>query len=89
MYGMRHTVGASVERTPKLSIRRSRFDLGLQHHHLQHPSLEYILKARSRGAKIVTIDPLRTKTGDQSDEHIAIMPGTDGAWYWRDARHRP
>src|SRR5256885_6384119 len=39
----------------------------------------YILKARSRGAKIVTIDPLRTKTGDQSDEHIPIMPGTDGA----------
>src|SRR5262249_4778080 len=39
----------------------------------------YILKARSRGARIVTIDPLRTKTGAQSDEHIAIMPGTDGA----------
>jgi anaerobic selenocysteine-containing dehydrogenase len=30
----------------------------------------YIL-ARSRGAKIVTIDPLRTRTGEQSDEHIA------------------
>src|SRR4030095_14837189 len=39
----------------------------------------YILKARSRGAKIVTIDPLRTRTAEQSDEHIAIMPGTDGA----------
>src|SRR4029078_11736873 len=39
----------------------------------------YILKARSRGAKIVTIDPLKTRTGDQSDEHIPIIPGTDGA----------
>src|SRR5207249_704198 len=39
----------------------------------------YILRARSQGAKIVTIDPLRTRTGEQSDEHIAIMPGTDGA----------
>src|SRR5262249_46332449 len=39
----------------------------------------YVLKARSRGAKIVTIDPLRTRTAEQSDEHIAIMPGTDVA----------
>src|SRR6185295_5302163 len=39
----------------------------------------YILKARSHGAKIVTIDPLRTRTAEQSDEHIPIMPGTDGA----------
>src|SRR5262249_23669 len=26
-----------------------------------------------------TIDPLRTRTAEQSDEHIPIMPGTDGA----------
>src|SRR5262249_10965181 len=26
-----------------------------------------------------TIDPLKTRTGDQSDEHVPIMPGTDGA----------
>lgn len=37
----------------------------------------FIRKARERGARIVCIDPLRTRTADQCDEHIAIRPGTD------------
>ncbi len=35
---------------------------------------------RSRGGKIVTVDPRRTKTAMASDEHLAIRPGTDGLW---------
>lgn len=38
-----------------------------------------ILEARAKGAHIITIDPRRTRTADQSDEHIAPMPGTDAA----------
>ncbi|MFN2455769.1 MAG: molybdopterin-dependent oxidoreductase [Pyrinomonadaceae bacterium] len=38
-----------------------------------------ILEARSRGAKLVAIDPRRTRTADQCDEHIALLPGTDAA----------
>jgi anaerobic selenocysteine-containing dehydrogenase len=38
-----------------------------------------VLEARSRGARIICIDPRRTRTADQSDEHIALLPGTDAA----------
>src|SRR5437870_7747644 len=80
MFGMRYSVGASVGTNPE-TIDQAKYiliwgsNIITSNIHLWR----YILKARSRGAKIVTIDPLRTRTGDQSDEHIPIMPGTDGA----------
>ena len=80
MFGMRYTVGASVGTNPE-TVDQAKYiliwgsNIITSNIHLWR----YILKARSRGAKIVTIDPLRTKTGEQSDEHIPIMPGTDGA----------
>lgn len=39
----------------------------------------FILEARARGAKIVCIDPVRTRTAEASDWHIPIRPGSDGA----------
>ena len=39
----------------------------------------FILKARERGAPIICIDPIRTRTAMQCDEWIAIRPGTDAA----------
>lgn len=38
-----------------------------------------ILEAKSRGARVIAIDPRRTRTADQCDEHIALLPGTDAA----------
>jgi anaerobic selenocysteine-containing dehydrogenase len=38
-----------------------------------------VLEARSKGARVVAIDPRRTRTADQCDEHIAPLPGTDAA----------
>lgn len=39
----------------------------------------FVMKARARGAKIVVIDPVRTRTAKQADWHIRIRPGTDAA----------
>jgi anaerobic selenocysteine-containing dehydrogenase len=39
----------------------------------------YIRKAKANGATTICIDPLRTRTADACDEHIAIRPGTDAA----------
>ena len=79
-FAMRYTVGASVGTNPE-TVDQAQYiiiwgsNIITSNIHLWR----YILRARSRGAKIVTIDPLRTRTAEQSDEHIAIMPGTDGA----------
>ena len=39
----------------------------------------FIRRARANGARTICIDPLRTRTADACDEHIAIRPGTDAA----------
>ena len=39
----------------------------------------FILEAKEKGAKVVVIDPVRTRTAKQADWHIRIKPGTDGA----------
>jgi anaerobic selenocysteine-containing dehydrogenase len=38
-----------------------------------------ILEAKAKGARLISIDPRRTRTADQCDEHIAPLPGTDAA----------
>src|SRR5260221_2854245 len=42
--------------------------------------MTHVAKARkSRGAKLVVIDPYRTPTAEVADLHLAIRPGTDAA----------
>jgi anaerobic selenocysteine-containing dehydrogenase len=38
-----------------------------------------ITTARRSGAHLVVIDPVRTRTGDAADTHLAPVPGTDAA----------
>jgi len=45
------------------------------HPHLWRP----ILEARKKGARVVAIDPIRTRTAAASDWHLAPIPGTDAA----------
>ncbi|MFM9914192.1 MAG: molybdopterin-dependent oxidoreductase [Rhizobacter sp.] len=36
-------------------------------------------EAKRQGAKLICIDPRRTETADKCHQHIALLPGTDGA----------
>ena len=36
-------------------------------------------EAKRRGAKLIAIDPYRSATAEKCHEHIALLPGTDGA----------
>lgn len=44
-----------------------------------HHAFHFIDQARKRnGARVVAIDPIRTRTARVCDEHVSIRPGTDG-----------
>jgi hypothetical protein len=38
-----------------------------------------VIEARRRGAHLVAIDPIKTRTATKADEHPAPIPGTDAA----------
>jgi anaerobic selenocysteine-containing dehydrogenase len=39
----------------------------------------FLLEARRRGARLVVVDPYRSRTARVADEHVRPLPGTDGA----------
>jgi anaerobic selenocysteine-containing dehydrogenase len=44
-----------------------------------HHLWKFITAARKQGAHLVAIDPIRTRSAAQADEHLAPVPGTDAA----------
>ncbi|MBF0192972.1 MAG: molybdopterin-dependent oxidoreductase [Magnetococcales bacterium] len=41
--------------------------------------MHHVKKARKKGAKLIVVDPYRNKTAKIADQHIAPLPGSDGA----------
>lgn len=39
----------------------------------------FIRQARERGARLVVVDPIRTRTAMEADWHLAVKPGSDAA----------
>jgi len=39
----------------------------------------FVMAAKKKGAKVIVIDPVKTRTAKQADIHVALKPGTDGA----------
>jgi anaerobic selenocysteine-containing dehydrogenase len=78
--GLKYTMGASAGLDPedlahaKLIILWGTNTLTSGHH-----LWRFIQDARRAGAYVVAIDPIRTRTARQADEHLAPMPGTDAA----------
>jgi formate dehydrogenase (coenzyme F420) alpha subunit len=46
------------------------------------PFMRAITRAKKRGAKLIVIDPRRTKSARKADLSLRILPGTDGALAW-------
>ena len=80
MMGMRMTLGASVGADME-EVRNSDLILLWGTNTLtSNPHLwPQVLEARAKGAQVICVDPIRTRTAEQCDEWIGIRPGTDGA----------
>lgn len=44
-----------------------------------HHVWRFVQESRRRGGYVVAIDPIRTRSAAQADEHLAPLPGTDAA----------
>ena len=78
--GLTYTIGTSAGMDPE-DFSRSKLIIlwGTNTLTSGHHLWKYIQAARQDGAYLVAIDPLRTRTARQADEHLAPMPGTDAA----------
>jgi anaerobic selenocysteine-containing dehydrogenase len=78
--GMRMTVGANVGADPEGIPSSDLILLWGTNTLTANPHLwPFVLEARERGARVIAIDPIKTRTAAQCDEWIAIRPGTDAA----------
>jgi anaerobic selenocysteine-containing dehydrogenase len=78
--GMRMTVGANIGADPEGVPQSDLVMLWGTNTLTANPHFwPFVLEARQRGARIIAIDPIRTRTAAQCDEWIGIRPGTDAA----------
>ncbi|ADI10657.1 molybdopterin oxidoreductase [Streptomyces bingchenggensis BCW-1] len=78
--GLRYTLGVSTGIDPE-SLAYSRLVLlwGSNPLTSRHHLWKVIQRARRNGAHVVVIDPIRSRSAAQADEHIAPLPGSDAA----------
>ncbi len=78
--GLKYTLGTSGGMDPE-DFARSRLILlwGTNPLTTGHHFWKFVQDARCDGAYVVAIDPVRTRTAAQADEHLAPLPGTDAA----------
>ncbi|HEX8274045.1 MAG TPA: molybdopterin oxidoreductase family protein [Longimicrobiaceae bacterium] len=78
--GWRHTYGERMGPTPEEAEHAKLVLLWGTNTLTSNPHLWPALRrARERGARLVAIDPIRTRTAAQCDQHLAVRPGTDAA----------
>jgi len=78
--GWRHTYGDRLGPSPEEAEHARLVLLWGTNTLTSNPHLwPALLRAREAGGRLIAIDPIRTRTAAQCDEHIAIRPGTDAA----------
>lgn len=78
--GYRYSMGLTVGTDPESFVDSKLILLWGTNTLTSNPHLwPFIKTARKRGAKVIAIDPWKSRTAAQCDEHLAILPGTDAA----------
>ena len=78
--GVMATMGASPEVDPERWVSaRTIFCWGWNPLSTAPHLWRFILEARRRGARLVVIDPYRSRTARVADQHVRPLPGSDGA----------
>ncbi len=79
-WGMRMTVGANVGADAEGLASSDLVLLWGTNTLTANPHLwPFVRQAKEKGARLICIDPIRTRTADQCDEWLGIRPGTDAA----------
>lgn len=80
MIGYRYSIGASIGTDPEQFAGARLILIWGSNTLTANPHLwPFIKRARAAGAKVIAIDPYRSRTAAQCDEHLAINVGTDAA----------
>lgn len=78
--GMRMTVGANIGADAEGIPESDLILLWGTNTLTSNPHMwPFVLRAREKGAKVIAIDPIRTRTAAQCDQWLGIRPGTDAA----------
>jgi anaerobic selenocysteine-containing dehydrogenase len=78
--GVKYAIGSSAGMDPEdLALAKLIILWGTNTLTSGHHLWKFIQDARAAGAHVVAIDPVRTRTAQQADEHLAPLPGSDAA----------
>src|SRR5919204_3759542 len=79
-YGLKATLGGSVGMDPERFDEAKLIILWGANPIVSNLHLwGRVQEAKRRGAKVVAIDPYRSLSAEKCSEHVALLPGTDGA----------
>src|SRR5262245_15313152 len=79
-YGMKATLGGSVGMDPERFDQAKLIMLWGANPIVSNLHLwSRVQEAKRRGAKVVAIDPYRSLSAEKCTQHVALLPGTDGA----------
>lgn len=79
-YGMKATLGGSVGMDPERFDEAKLILLWGANPVVSNLHLwSRVQEAKRRGAKVVAVDPYRSLSAEKCTQHIALLPGTDGA----------
>ena len=78
--GYRYSVGASIGTDPERFAEAKLILIWGSNTLTSNPHLwPFVKRARAGGARVIAIDPYRSRTAAQCDQHLAIKPGSDAA----------